>query len=167
MGMNKYYWMLRSATPSYTEDTQCGDYKVFDSSMVKSPALLSNGSTWLISAVLSKSSHGIKSVGNHHPPTPHTSSPTHSNVTVSPCLWPESEHSGSFAKVGHQAEEPSRSVSSRYNPYFPSLNWCMSERFILWSAVKQLALHQKIGTRVHRAPRSHSFLSICTHAWYP
>ena len=48
-------------------------------------------------------------------PMPHTSSPTHSNVTVSPFRGP-AEHSGSLSNVGHRADEPSVSVSSSHSP---------------------------------------------------
>lgn len=51
----------------------------------------------------------------HQGPIPHISSPTHSNATVAPFIGP-GEHKGSLPKVGHGAEEPSKSVSSRYRP---------------------------------------------------
>lgn len=74
----------------------------------------------LTSIYITRPADGVQSK-SFHPSIPHTSSPTHSNATVSPCLRPRFEHKGSFAKVGHQAEEPSRSVSSKYKPYLPSL----------------------------------------------
>ena len=48
-------------------------------------------------------------------PMPHTSSPTHSKVTVSPWRGP-GEHNGSLSNVGHRADEPSDSVSSSHKP---------------------------------------------------
>ena len=48
----------------------------------------------------------------HNGATPHTSSPTHSNVAVAPPPppsgpGPEDEHSGSLLKVRQRADEPS------------------------------------------------------------